>query len=77
MTKTEEYKARAAEALVDLDNATNERDRDRFRRSHGVWLRLIANVDEAAARIAAPQIRQPFTSQTSVLYPVTSIKLSM
>ena len=53
MSKTKEYQARAAEALVDLDNATNERDRARVRRSHGVWLRLIANVDEAAARVAA------------------------
>jgi hypothetical protein len=53
MSTTEDYQAKAAESLVQLGEAKSEAERNRLRRAHGVYLKLAANVDQAAARTAA------------------------
>jgi len=59
MSTTEDYQAKAAEALVQLGEAKTESERNRLRRAHGVYLRLAANVGESAARIAARRPPEP------------------
>jgi hypothetical protein len=53
MSTAKEYEAKAKEAQTQLDAATSEAERSRLRRARGVYLKLAANVDQAAARIAA------------------------
>lgn len=53
MSTAKDYKAQAATALVQLGEAKTEAERNRLKRAHGVYLKLAANVDQAAARIAA------------------------
>ena len=53
MSTAQDYKAKAAEALAQLAEAKTEAERNRLRRAHGVYLKLSANVGEAAARVAA------------------------
>lgn len=53
MSSSEEYQAKAAEALDQLALATSEPERLRLRRAHGVYLKLASHGDEAAARAAA------------------------
>lgn len=48
----EDYEAKAAEALVQLDAATSEAERQRLRRAHGCFLKLASHGEEAAARAA-------------------------
>lgn len=50
MSTSEDYQAKAAEALVQLGEATNEAERQRLRRAHGVYLKLSTHGAEAAAR---------------------------
>ena len=61
MTSTsEDYTAKAADALVQLDAATSEAERVRLRRAHGVYMKLSRHGAEAAERAAAkpaPKIR--------------------
>ena len=59
MSTAKEYEAKAAEALTQLGEAKNEAERNRLRRAHGVYLKLAANVDESAARIAARKPPEP------------------
>ena len=59
-TTPEEYLAKAADTLVELEAATSEPERMRLRRAHGVYMRLSTHQAEAAARAAmapAPRIR--------------------
>lgn len=59
-TTPEEYLAKAAATLVELEAATSEAERTRLRRAHGVYMRLSTNEAEAAARAAMappPRIR--------------------
>lgn len=51
-TTSEDYLAKAADTLVQLEAATNEGERVRLRRAHGVYLRLSTHGAEAAARAA-------------------------
>lgn len=51
-TTAEEYQAKAAETLLQLDAATSEGERVRLRRAHGVYLKLSTHGAEAAARAA-------------------------
>jgi len=53
MSTAKDYEAQAADALMQLGEAKSEAERNRLRRAHGVYLKLAANVDQAAARIAA------------------------
>ncbi|HZW45891.1 MAG TPA: hypothetical protein VFF61_00060 [Microvirga sp.] len=53
MGNQEDYIAKAAEALEQLDAATTEAERVRLRRARGVYLKLAAHDGEAAARAAA------------------------
>ncbi|HEY0013047.1 MAG TPA: hypothetical protein VGB79_09365 [Allosphingosinicella sp.] len=48
----EDYEAKAAEALVQLESATSEADRQRLKRAHGCFLKLASHGEEAAARAA-------------------------
>ncbi|HKR24692.1 MAG TPA: hypothetical protein VJS15_05500 [Allosphingosinicella sp.] len=59
MTATpEDYLAKAAEALAQLETATSETERQRLRRAHGVYLKLSTHGAEAAERAAmAPAAR--------------------
>lgn len=50
MTKAQEYQAKADEAGVQLEAATNEAERSRLRRARGVYLKLASHGAEAAAR---------------------------
>src|SRR3546814_3442131 len=53
MSTSEDYKAKAAEALVQLAEAKTEAERTRLRRAHGVYLKLSNHGAEAAARAEA------------------------
>lgn len=60
MITSEEYMAKAADALGQLGEARTEAERTRLRRAHGVYLRLSRHGAEAAERAAAgpaPKIR--------------------
>jgi archaeosine-15-forming tRNA-guanine transglycosylase len=60
MATAKDYLAQAAETLVQLKAATNEGERARLRRAHGVYLKLSTHGAEAAERAAmapAPRIR--------------------
>jgi hypothetical protein len=60
MSTAEEYQAKAAETLAQLDAATNESERVRLRRAHGAYLKLATHGAEAAERAAMkplPKIR--------------------
>ncbi len=50
MSSAEDYRAKAAEALVQLGEAKSEAERNRLRRAHGVYLKLASHGAEAAAR---------------------------
>ena len=69
---SEDYLAKAADTLAQLAAATNEADRVRLRRAHGVYLKLSTHGAEAAERAAmapAPRIRpeKPTDSATPKL----------
>jgi hypothetical protein len=53
MSNSDDYQAKADEALVQLGEAKTEGERNRLRRAHGVYLKLAAHDGEAAARAAA------------------------
>jgi hypothetical protein len=61
MTATsEDYLAKAAEALAQIETAGSEAERARLRRAHGVYLKLSTHGAEAAERAARgpePRIR--------------------
>ena len=68
MSSSEDYQAKAAEALVQLGEAKTEAERSRLRRAHGVYLKLASHGAEAAARAAvrpppriAPEKKKPGT----------------
>ena len=48
----EDYEAKAAEALAQLETTTNEAERQRLKRAHGCFLKLASHGEEAAARAA-------------------------
>lgn len=52
MSSAEDYKAKAAEALVQLGEAKSEAERTRLRRAHGAYLKLASHGAESAARAA-------------------------
>lgn len=56
----EDYEAKAADALAQLETATSEPERQRLKRAHGCFLKLASHGEEAAARAAMrapPRIR--------------------
>lgn len=52
MTSAEDYRAQAAEALVQLQEAKTDAERTRLRRAHGAYLKLSTHGEEAASRAA-------------------------
>lgn len=48
----EDYEAKAADALAQLETATSEAERQRLKRAHGCFLKLASHGEEAAARAA-------------------------
>ena len=52
MSTSEDYQAKAAEALVQLGEAKTEAERMRLKRAHGAYLRLASHGAEGAARAA-------------------------
>ncbi len=50
---TEDYAAKAADALAQLNEATSEGERTRLRRAHGAYMKLSRHGAEAAERAAA------------------------
>jgi hypothetical protein len=61
MDAADDYKAKAAQTLVQLAEAKTEAERVRLRRAHGVYLKLAAHGGEAAERAAArpPAVKKP------------------
>ena len=53
MSTSEDYQAKAADALKQMETATSDAERSRLRRSHGVYLKLASHGAEAAERAAA------------------------
>ncbi len=53
MSSSEDYQAKADEALKAIETATSDAERSRLRRSHGVYLKLATHGAEAAERAAA------------------------
>lgn len=53
MSTSEDYAAKAADALVQLGDAQSEAERTRLKRAHGAYLRLSKHGAEAAERAAA------------------------
>ncbi len=53
MSSSEDYQAKADEALKAIEAATSEAERSRLRRSHGVYMKLASHGAEAAERAAA------------------------
>jgi hypothetical protein len=53
MSSSEDYQAKADEALKAIEAATSEAERARLRRSHGVYMKLASHGAEAAERAAA------------------------
>jgi hypothetical protein len=53
LSSSDEYRAKAAEALEQLASATSEAERVRLRRSHGAYLKLATHGEEAARRASA------------------------
>jgi hypothetical protein len=53
VTTAEEYEAKAADMLVQLEHATSESERTQLRRARGVYLKLSRHGAEAAVRAAA------------------------
>ncbi|CAN5376651.1 hypothetical protein BH09PSE4_BH09PSE4_06120 [soil metagenome] len=54
MAAIEEYQAKATQSALDLEEATNERDRAHHRRAILVWKRLIANSIASAEKAGLP-----------------------
>ena len=52
MSSSEDYQAKAAEALVQLGEAKSEAERTRLKRARGVYLKLATHGAEAAERAA-------------------------
>lgn len=53
MTDSENYAAKAADALAQLGEAKTEAERTRLRRAHGAYVKLSRHGAEAAERAAA------------------------
>jgi len=53
MSTSEDYQAKADEALKAIETATSDAERSRLRRSHGVYMKLASHGAEAAERAAA------------------------
>ena len=70
-TTPEEYQAKAAETLEQLEAATSESERLRLKRAHGAYVKLASHGAEAAERAAMrapPRIKpekQPMTATPS------------
>lgn len=74
MATTEDYTAKAADALAQLGEAKSESERTRLRRAHGAYLRLSRHGAEAAERAAAgpgPKIKPEKPAAASHPAPVT------
>lgn len=52
MSTSEDYLAKAEEALAQLAAATSESERTRLRRAHGAYMKLVSHGAEAAERAA-------------------------
>lgn len=48
----EDYEAKAADALAQLETATSEGERQRLKRAYGCFQKLASHGEEAAARAA-------------------------
>ncbi len=76
MSTSEDYQAKAAEALEQLAVATSDAERTRLRRAHGVYLKLSTHGAEAAARAemrAPPKIKP---EKAAAAKPGPSFRLS-
>ena len=75
MSTANDYSEKAANALVQLAEATNEADRARLRRAHGAYVKLSrhgAEAAERAARAPAPRIKaeKPTAAAAALNAPV-------
>jgi hypothetical protein len=76
MSTSEDYKAKAAEALVQLAEAKTEAERTRLRRAHGVYLKLSTHGAEAAARAEARPPKRIVPEKPAAAKPGPSFRLS-
>jgi hypothetical protein len=76
MSSSEDYQAKAAEALVQLGEAKTEAERTRLRRAHGVYLKLSTHGAEAAERAAAKPPRKITPEKPAPPKPGPSFRLS-
>ena len=70
---TEDYAAKAADALAQLGEAKSEGERTRLRRAHGAYMKLSRHGAEAAERAAAaplPKIKAEKSMAASHPAPV-------
>jgi len=69
MSSSEDYQAKAADALAQLEVATSEAERTRLRRSHGVYMKLASHGAEAAERAAAKPPKRIVPEKAPVTKP--------
>lgn len=76
MSSSEDYQAKAAEALVQLAEAKTEAERTRLRRAHGAYMKLSTHGAEAATRAAAKPPRKIVPEKPAPAKPGPSFRLS-
>lgn len=76
MTSAADYKAQAAQALVQLSEAKTEAERTRLRRAHGAYLKLSTHGEEAANRAAMAPLRKIKAEKPSALKAGPAFRLS-
>ena len=76
MSSSEDYQAKAAEALVQLGEAKTEAERARLRRAHGIYLKLSTHGAEAAERAAAAPPKRIVPEKPAAPKPGPSFRLS-
>ena len=76
MSTSEDYQAKAAEALAQLGEAKTEAERSRLRRAHGVYMKLSTHGAEAAERAAAKPPRKITPEKAPAAKPGPSFRLS-
>lgn len=75
MSDTNDYVEKAADALVQLAEATNESERSRLRRMHGAYVRLSKHEAEAAERAAAgPRPRIKSEKAAIAVHPAPQVR---
>lgn len=76
MSTSDDYQAKAADALAQLAEAKTEAERSRLKRAHGVYLKLSTHGEEAAARAAAKPPKRITPEKVPIPKSGTGFRLS-